>query len=296
MKRGRIVTIYPIILIELIESFFMLARPRLCFRPFSAAATSLLWSQGGGHGNLRVLTDRPGVVAKPFNSREFDFYSAIRALPLTRVAAKFFGASTVGQNRYLLLEDLSHNMSSPCVADLKLGTRSFEITASLDKTFGQISHTLRTTTRSHAIRLVDACIRANGRIVDHWNRREGRRMSPGELQRVVNAFMPGDGRREFVSGVDRVIHNLTRTYKVAPNMRLYSASVMVAYDGDRERAPLSVAVIDFAHGYVDIAAEGANPRDREFDDDAVRGLVSLRNFVLAPSPGRRPIASLLVRR
>jgi hypothetical protein len=246
--------------------------------------TGLLPSQGGGHGNLRSVDSPDPLVAKPFNAREYAFYSGIQPFALRAALPCLHGACALGGAGYLLLEDLTHGLISPCVGDFKLGTRSFEVGAPPAKEARQFAHTVRTTTRSHAVRLVDVAVRRASALVDRWNRREGRRLSPRELRRVLRYFLSGDRLREFVSEIDRLSAALSSTLAALPNLRLYSASVLVVYDGDRGAPPLRAALIDFAHAYLDIASEGVDPSDDSFADNAVAGLANLRAFALSGQP------------
>jgi hypothetical protein len=259
------------------------------------AVMNLLSSQGGGHGNIRSVGSSRPLIAKPFNARESAFYAGIQQFPLEAALPKFHGIHSANGTKWLLLEDLTHGLRSPCVADFKLGTRSFELGVPLQKQLRQLSHTIRTTTRTHAVRLIDVCLREQSTVVDRWNRREGRRLSPHELQLVVHAFLPAPHRGRFLAEIDRITGSLSETYGRLPNLRLYSTSLVVAYDGDAAAVPLRAALIDFAHGYLDISAEGVDTADDQFDDNALAGLASLRAFAatepigpVSPLSGRCP--------
>jgi hypothetical protein len=53
-----------------------------------------------------------------------------------------------------------------------------------------------------------------------------------------------------------------------------------------------VWIIDFAHEYIDILAEGGNPANPEFDDNSLKGLDSLLSFTEAPG-FRAKLSSLI---
>jgi hypothetical protein len=268
-------------LIRVAEKIRQLYMLRSCRSAFFASRVigGLLGSQGGGHGNLRFVTGAEGLIAKPFNPREARFYELIQSLPLYDITPKYYGSATFKNERWTLLEDLTQGMSSPCIGDFKLGTRSYEVTAPLKKQQSQLSHTLRTTTRSHGIRLVDVCLRSGGKIVDRWNRREGRRLSAKELKLILNHFIGADRTASVAAGVQTAIRKLQQTYAIAPNIRLYSASVMMLFDGDIRDAPAKVSIIDFAHAYYNVNHEGGDSTDPSFDDNALLGLHSLSRFI-----------------
>ena len=236
-----------------------------------------LASQRAGHAHIRAVRD--GVIAKSFNEREAWFYESIRDLPIARVVPRCFGTAVMERKKWLLLEDVTKGMVSPCVADLKLGTRSFQLDASQEKRIKQIKHTLGTTTRTHAIRIIDVCLRKDGKIVDAWNKREGRSVSAEEMGRIMRNFLPGQRRDEFVKGVVEIVRALKETYVIAPNLRLYSSSVMAVYDGDKIVPPVRVSLIDFAHGYRDVIAEGGKPDEDDLNDNAIIGLENLLKMV-----------------
>jgi hypothetical protein len=254
----------------------LVSSPLSCFS--SRVVRGLFPLQGGGHGNLRSVGDSESLVAKPFNAREAKFYEQIQRFPLSRITPKYFGSTVSDDKNWLLLANVTRGMTSPCVADLKLGTRSFEVTAPAKKQASQLSHTLRTTTRSHGIRLVDVCLRSGGAVIDRWNRREGRRLSPEELRLIVNHFIGRDRKEQFCSVVESALDVIRETYSLAPKMRLYSASALICFDGDVRASATKLWIIDFGHAYLDIDAEGGNSGDPSFDDNSVMGLESLLTF------------------
>jgi len=228
----------------------------------------ILPTQGGGHGEIRRGR---AFVAKPLIDREDRFYQTAGRSPLHSVIPKYIGSS----GGWMLLQDLTAGMSSPCVADIKLGTRSFEVNAPPEKAARQLSHVKGTTTLSLAIRCIDICIRRERQVVRRWDRRDGRGMDEAQLKRALLLFLPGRRRESFRRAIADVKAKLEQTYAVLPNLRLYSASVLIVYDGDNERAKMRVKIIDFAHAYADVAAEGGDAVDPAFDDNAMRGIENL---------------------
>jgi hypothetical protein len=238
----------------------------------------LLKSQGGGHPTLRAVKAPQGLIAKPYTGREEQFYQHASETAIGSLIPKFHGTVVWGGEKWILLEDLTKGMRSPCIADLKLGTRSFEVDAPLQKQERQITHTEGTTTRTHAVRLIDVAIRKDGDVVRRWNRWEGRQIGADELRNILQTFVNGR-TKEFLDGVETLRRKLTETYEKTPNLRLYSASVLAVYDGDSPQPPLRVSLIDFAHAYIDVGKEGGDPNDQDFDDNALKGLKSLINFM-----------------
>lgn len=249
--------------------------------PGETRILEVLKTQGGGHGKIRKGIFPPGIscIAKPLISREDTFYRSVQSTELTNCTAKYLGSATIDGSAWLFLEDLTVGMTSPCIIDLKLGTRSFEVDAPPEKKHAQIEHMRNTTTASHAVRLVDARIRAGGVATHEWDRIQGHGLSPDELRDVLRTFLPGDRRGEFVAAVERIRLILKDVLESMSKMRLYSASVLGIYDGDVPDGRMIVVLIDFAHAYLDIDAEGGNSNDSEYDDNSLKGLQSLIDFL-----------------
>lgn len=252
-----------------------------------------LKTQGGGHaGILQGRKGKYATIAKPLNGeREGLFYKKIKNTPLYQCVPKFFGMKKENNNSninndikqvnnkpkyWLLLQDLTANMSSPCIADLKIGTRTYEINVPQSKQERQKSLLKGTTTLSHAVRCIDIAIRKNNEILQSWNRKVGRKMSWSELQKALEQFLSTKQRVEkFKDQLKFLREKLVETYGVLPNMRLYSASILIVYDGDKENGQLFVKLIDFGHGYTDLASEGGNVHDHTCDDNALQGIDNL---------------------
>jgi hypothetical protein len=230
-----------------------------------------LQTQGGGHGKIRLgFADCP-CIAKPFMQREDEFYRRIRDMPLVAVIPLYHGF----YQNWLFLQDLTAGMSSPCVADLKLGTRSFEVTVPAEKKKCQLSHITNTTTETHAIRCIDICVRKDGHVVKHSGKQQGLAMTITDLKKTLQAFLPGNRQAEFVQAIKEVKERLMQTQVRLPNLRLYSASVLAVYDGDQDDKTICVKLIDFAHAYIDVTEDGGKQTDAAFDDNSLTGLDSV---------------------
>ena len=314
---------------------------------FDVSEMCILKTQCGGHKGMRQgnTLGRSPSIAKPMHTeREADFYKKIIKTPLYQCLPKFFGVSSDNNNissspanddnvKWLFLQDLTAGMTSPCIADLKIGTRTYEVGVPKWKSDRQKSLLEGTTTMSHAVRCIDICTRKDGEIICHWDRKEGRKMSWLDLEKVLKVFL-GDSKQSNISNyqnysnfdssdssdnsdnfgnfnenIDSKSNNnminssyshkldsrteqllkqlkslrekLIETLRILPNIRLYSASVLVIYDGDNENIPLVLKLIDFGHGYIDLAAEGGDINDPSYDDNALLGINNLIKSVRA---------------
>jgi hypothetical protein len=100
-------------------------------------------------------------------------------------------------------------------------------------------------------------------------------MSWSEFGRVLAEFLPGRRMKSFEGGVRKLLDAITTTKATYPHLRLYSASVLVLYDGDQPDGAVHVFLIDFAHAYADVVAAGGLEDDESFDDSSITGLKSL---------------------
>lgn len=236
-------------------------------------------TQGGGHGQLLAAKNSNlGIdcVAKPLFKHENHFYRVMSKTPLVECLPKYCGKTLYNGSEYLLIEDLTSGMSSPCIADLKLGTRSFEIGVPESKRLKQLQNMARSTTPKYAVRLIDVSIRKEGKIEKRWDRNFGKKASLISFMETMNKFIPSSRRAEFIEKVENVIEKLTIAKEMYPGSRLYSASLLVVYDSDNHNTPMRVALIDFAHAYCDITKSGGKLDAKEFDDNTLLGL---RNIV-----------------
>lgn len=182
-------------------------------------------------------------------------------------------------NYWLILQDLTYDMTSPCIADLKIGTRTCEINIPKSKQEKRYNSSIGTTTLTHGVRCIDICMRKNNQIVQRWNRKVGRKMSWNDLQKALECFLVSKKRiTQFNEQLKILRTKLVETYQILPNLRLYSASVLLVYDGDIENGNLTVKLIDFGHGYIDLTAEGGNINDHSCDDNAILGIDNLLLF------------------
>ncbi|KAH0785785.1 inositol hexakisphosphate kinase [Histomonas meleagridis] len=245
-----------------------------------------LKTQGGGHGEIQKSiynSTSISAIAKPYITREDNFYRAILPSPLSLHTCRYMGSHISEGKRWLLLQDQTQGMSSPCILDIKLGTRSFEIGASPEKVKAQLDHMKNTTTSTHAIRIIDARMRKDNTVTYKCDRVQGHNLNIKEVEKLLRTFFPGKRKHEFIEQICKIRSALLETIEIFPKMRLYSASILAVYDGDSD-APMRVTIIDFAHAYLDVDVEGGDSTDPFYDDNAIKGLQSLIDLLIHPMP------------
>lgn len=243
----------------------------------------VLKTAGAGHGNIHTAhldfqDPQISFIAKPYNEREVTFYTKIKDTPLAKMLPSYYGSYSDDGNSipdWLLIKDLTSGMKSPCIADIKLGTRSYEVNASHSKKQKQIQNMIGTTTITHAVRFIDVRIRKNQQIKNCWDRKACRNLTIQQFQDVLQCFLQNQRVPQLISGIQTLQDLISQTYNQFPYMRLYSASILLIYDNVSEDSPLLISLIDFAHAYIDVQAEGGDPNNHEFDDNALFGLENL---------------------
>ena len=225
-------------------------------------------TQGGGHGRiLQCQIAYPGI-SKPLTFKEGKAYEDLVKTPLASCIPKFYGII----NDNIVIDDLTAGFDSPCVADLKIGTRHYDLQATQKKIDELTQKQIGSTTDSHGVRLISAKMRKAKAVTKHWEKDKGLKFSYEELKQVVNEFIPPELRQEFKLKMIRIYGKLAEMLLEYPGFRMYASSVLAVYDGDHLEKGIRVAIIDFAHTYVNVAEEGGNVNDHGLDDGVLKGV------------------------
>jgi hypothetical protein len=226
------------------------------------------------------LYDNVACLAKENEHGEGRFISALCQTPLLPWLPKYYGCFRHDGERtsYVLLGDLRSGFASPCLADFKIGTRQWGIGAS-PRTIRQL-RTLcnRSTSRGLGLRLVSTTIVRRGTVVESTTKSQNVGISALALLHKIREFLPKSLRKEVKKRIEALRDAYRETVVLFPNMRVYSASVLICYDADDLAKPPRVAMIDFAHGHFDIAEEDADPNDPQFNDGVLVGFQSFLNL------------------
>ena len=231
--------------------------------------------QGGGHGRIMkcVVDGKINCIAKPIDHREKSAYEAIRGTSLEEITPKYFGTYESCGTEYIIIEDLTAGFKSPCIADFKVGTRHYDLTATEEKIHYLVEKQKGSTTDSHGVRYIDIQTRREGALVSHFDRKQGLKESFDGMSKKLIDFITPQHMDEFRRQIRHIEQKLTENICRNPGFRVYASSVLIAYDGDDASKPLRCSLIDFAHLYVDIGEYSA---DSSYDDGVIKGVETMR--------------------
>ena len=235
-------------------------------------------NQGGGHGRINKCIINPGNIhgiAKPVDHREFGAYQDLPQTPIFPYIPVYYGKHVLDSTEMIVIQDITAGMTSPCLADLKVGKRHWDLQASQEKIQGLIEKAANSTTTSLGVRVIDVKTRQNGKVCAQHERKAGLKFSPEEFSNVVHEFLPGKRLSEFHEQIVKIRDAFNETMKKFPGFRVYASSILIAYDGDNENSPLCAKLIDFAHLYIDVSSDGGDQKDPQYDDGVIDGLNSL---------------------
>ncbi|EGC28806.1 hypothetical protein DICPUDRAFT_159700 [Dictyostelium purpureum] len=259
--------------------------------------------EDGGSENIPpFLKSEEGFVFKPVPStrggRELDFYKSIDSVDqsLLEFLPKFIRVEMVKDIPYMGLEDLTYGYKSDFVnvADIKMGTQTYDSSASAEKIRLEQEKSSKTTTKPLGIRFCGAKVVGPSGKKEKLSKVWGKKLSPNNIfEEGIKKFFTNPERSEsenqlIVKEFLNLLNKLLQVFKNNEKLAFYSSSLLFVYgpidhDSVNSKPTTSITplgntglgvtmkMIDFAH------VDELTPPQK--DDGYIFGLNNLIGFL-----------------
>jgi len=214
---------------------------------------AMTFIQVGGHEDAftPVGDDK---LKKKVKEREKKFYESLLGenAYIRDYVPHFYGTESDGDDHYVIMENILAGFTKPCVVDIKIGTSSIPEDASPTKK-AIMGHNDRTSTSATlGVRVIGMHYydQSDDTKVIKRDKPWGKALKDGQvLGALMDFFGPEETRLRVLPAI---LHNLCQIRSVIESqhrVRLYSSSILIAYDaemGGMAQSP-RVRMIDFSH-------------------------------------------------
>ena len=206
---------------------------------------------------------------------EPEVYQFLSGYKIGRWLPQYMGVVNIEGSMFMMMEDINSGYESPCLIDIKLGTRHHDFTLSDHRKKKLIERARGTTVESLGLLVMDMKIRSEGKIKWVMTRHDGLNLFRYQFMVVLMEFLPREKRREALDAVFRFEEDYLDFKRRFPDSRMFSSSIIMCYDGDHTDAPMRVRLIDMVHFHKDIKEIGEDPTNRDTNDGVEFGLKNL---------------------
>ncbi|VDM47240.1 unnamed protein product [Toxocara canis] len=143
------------------------------------------------------------------------------------------------ENRYIILENIAHQFRYPCVLDLKMGTRQYGDGVSEKKRLNFLRKCERSTSKKYGVRVGGMqYFDISTSIYQCVNKYYGESLNFYEMRNLLIRFLhcasDSDRCRILRNSVHKKLVQLHKALSGSDGCRLFSASLLIVYDGDPE--------------------------------------------------------------
>ena len=190
----------------------------------------------------------------------------------------------IKNENFFLMKDICYGFKSPSILDLKLGIRTWEMGASEEKKRRHMNKCRMATSGTSSFR-IRACLWYS----DHpekWDRdgafsyvtRDfGMKCTDKQMTELIEDFFKYKEQIPFYIDKLRKIEDEIAKLRTESNIRLYSTSILFAYDNDNPKV-FDCRLLDFAKSYFEI--DKLAPEFKESVEECEDGVIpGLRNII-----------------
>ena len=230
---------------------------------------------GEVHKEIQRCIVNPGnhhCIIRPNDPNETAAITLLNSTALQEFIPKLFDIS----NNKAIVEDIGADFQAMCVADFKVGTKSYDVTDEEETIQKQRKKDNHSTTAKYGVRLVMA--KGSGK---EWKRKENDNVNATEenLTTMIHQFAEEDLRKRMAEELVKLRDAYQATLADYPNFRIYDASVLVIYDAANSgpTGPIRCALTKLGETHLDITKEGLKVSE-DLDDGFLTGLQNLISY------------------
>ncbi|XP_030058960.1 inositol polyphosphate multikinase [Microcaecilia unicolor] len=205
-----------------------------------------------GKAKIGILQHPDGTVLKqlqppPRGPRELDFYSKVYAvdcgdshlLELQKYLPKYFGIwapPNSPNDLYLKLEDVTHKFNKPCIMDVKIGQKSYDPYASVEKIQQQVSKYPLMEEIGFLV-LGMRVYQVNSDSYETQNQHYGRSLTKETIRDGISRFFHNGCslRKDAVAASIQKVQKILQWFESQDKLHFYASSLLFVYEGSSQQ-------------------------------------------------------------